>query len=157
MSFPEATSQYFARTPPRASQLAAPGSVAPIAVSVAAGALNLSTTFVQAAGPSSWGTQTNGLCGTRLILEADGADIGIACATNAADVTGANAPSLTAAGSLSTDGNYAYTPPPVGGCFRIFAGTSIEFIPQVGIDVFLAFVGSGNGFLRIYQCSAANA
>ena len=158
MSLPISARQYFARLGPRASQLAIPGSVVTIAVTTGASLINLSTTYPQAGNVlNSLGQALAGLSGQRLVLQADGADLGIILGVAAADVTSTNAPSLTAHGSV--DGSGMYTPA-AGSCFRVFAGTTIEFVPDLNLskpsDIFLGFIGSASGYLRMFQVSHPN-
>jgi hypothetical protein len=154
--------RYFFRTGPRASQLAIPGSIAVLPVTTSASYLNLALLYTQSPGStlpagaalnSSFSDQQNGVQGTRVVLYADGADVGIILGALSGDVSGANAPVLATQGTLVGG---AYTSA-AGTCWRIPAGTTFEFEPVLTQDFFLGFVGSTSGSLRVFQVSGSNA
>jgi hypothetical protein len=147
-------------SPPRAYGATGPnGQVMVIPVSATAGYIQLNTaTFGQSysMGTSMLVTGTNapsgapqGLMGCEISFYADGADVGIITGSTLASVTGGNVPVLATAGSI-TGGVYTGA---AGTCWRILQSTSIRVMTQVGTDLYLAFVGSGTGNLRLYQSS----
>jgi hypothetical protein len=151
---------FYFRTPPRASQLAVPGSIVVVPVSTAPGYLNLSLLWPQgldltpdgAAASSVYNDQVNGVQGYRIGIYADGADIGIITGRVAADVTGGNAPVLATAGSV-TAGVYTGA---AGACWRLVNGaTQFEVIPTIFQDVILGYVGSASGNMRLFQISGS--
>lgn len=124
-------------------------------VSAAAIVLDLSKLFNQPANEATaYGKQQPGVQDNRVILFADGVDLGIITGTVIADVTGANAPVLAHSGSVSGTGIYTLQ---IGTCYRVLNGQSIEFEPSVIQDVILGIVASGAGHARLFQCSGTNA
>lgn len=89
--------------------------------------------------------QQNGVTDNYITIFADGADIGIVCAVNQLL---ANAVSLTAKGSLSSTGGYQGA---TGVCHRIPSGDERRYYVQQGVDVWLGFIGSATGTMRLYQ------
>jgi hypothetical protein len=88
----------------------------------------------------------NGLLGDYVDIYADAADVGIVAGATQASVTGANVPSLTATGTgvIGT---------PVAGLCRVIPkGTSQRFFVTSDTP-WLGFIGSGAGFIRIFQVS----
>jgi hypothetical protein len=147
-------------SPPRAFGAAGPpGQVMVIPVTTAAAYLSLSgSTFgVQyAAGLPQNVTGVNapagapqGLMGVYITIFADGADLGIIVGSTAALVSAGNAPVLANAGSV-TAGVYTGT---AGTCHRIISGTERRYLTQIGQDIFLGYVGSTTGNMRIFQSS----
>ena len=159
--------RYFFRAPPRASQLALPSSIVVLPVTAVAAVFDLATTYVQVpsqANSSSFGdggiggmAGFAGNGGVRLCLQAVGVTVGIIVGNVVGDVTGANAPSLAAAGAVTAAGVYTSA---LGTCWQLIPGQPsaiLEFEPAPTQDVFVGFIGSGNGTLLVYQCSGANA
>ena len=86
-----------------------------------------------------------GLLNAYVTIYADGADVGIIASDTLAKVTGANAPSLSAAGTVNA-GTGAYTPA-VGECYRIPAGQSRDMRPTAATR-YVGLVGSASGNVR---------
>ena len=84
---------------------------------------------------------------------ADGVDVGISCGLTASMVGGAYAPSLAAKGTVDSNGIYTANG---GECWKVLAGTK-ERMLTTQLDLFMGIVGSGAGFVRIYQSSPHGA
>ena len=143
-------------TGPRSSGLALPGSLAVIAVTTGASYINLSLLYAGSGNPTTpSGSQIQGALNQFISVYADTANVGIVLGVTAAQVSGSSAPSLTGAGSVSSG---VYTPVANNTeCWVIPAGTFVRFSPMLTQDLFMGFVGSTNGYIRIYQSSASNA
>ena len=143
--------QWFAICPPRASNKGQVGGMVAVAVTTGTGVIDLTKLLAQAKNlATNGGRQAGGVVGQFITIEADGADVGIVFGKAIADVTGGNAPSLTAVGTVDASGIYTDA---AGICFRIPSGQNISVRPQLKTDLFLGFVGSAAGFLRIFQSS----
>ena len=179
MGFPIANRQYEFVSPPRAYGPTGPVGQEIVLYVSAAGAqtLNLvATTFGEAysgsdshlqQGMGAPPGQPKGLVGSYVTIYADGQDIGIIFGSTGASVTGSNAPSLTAVGSLNTNpaatgtiyqgqtGTYVGV---AGTCHRIPAGTERRYLTQTSQDHWLGFIGASGptGTVRIFQSSPAN-
>lgn len=152
--------QYFFATPPRVGQLAVPGSMVRIAVTTGAAVINLSTLWPQDSvtgapgNNTAYGMQLAGVCDQRIIVTAVTANLGIVTGKAIGDVTGANAPSLSAAGTVDGNGNYTNA---LGTCATLLSGQAAPFRPTSFQDLFLGFVGSTSGFIEIYQISHSDS
>ena len=150
--------KFFNVTPPRA-YASAPGPIGEpvvLAVSGTPGALDLRSFSQPAYNIQQASTQNRqGAVGNYLNLYAETADLGLIFGVSFASVTGANAPVLATVGTVSgVTGVYTSA---VGVCIRIPAGTIYEFVPQEGVDLFMGFVGSVAGIVRLWQSSPSNA
>ena len=155
MTLPLEARRYFARRPPRAANLSTVGSVASIPITAGAGVVDLRTLFAQAQNDgNAYGKQTAGVQGTRIVLHAVTATVGVICGDTQAHVSSTYAPSLSAQGTLNGAGVYTLAN---GSCEQLAPGDRVEFEPALGIDNFLGFIGSGSGTLVIYQVSDANS
>lgn len=152
MSLPIAARQYFAATPPRAHGAALPGECVVLATGTVASYLELDTLFA-AASPLVGNLNFPGAVNQFVEFFADTADLGIVFGPTAASVSSSNAPVLTQDGTVTTG---AYTGH-AGTCYRIVAGTSKKWLLQLGVDLFVGFVGSTTGQLRLYVASMPNA
>ena len=248
MGYPVEVRKYAYVSPPRAyGSLGPVGQVAVLPVSTTAHVVELDTMafgLTYAAGsadgsqsPQAGIDKASGVMGNYITLYADGADVGVAFASNAFAVSGSNVVALATAGSVSalttvTSSTGAPTTTPAGSssslftdstagtfttamvgnliqisgdatnpsnngifevlafisssqirisnnaavtttgltwtvitggaytgtagtCYRIPSGTSARFLTQIGRDLFLGYVGSGSGNLRLYQSNAA--
>ena len=157
MSNDLAQRQSFLITPPRAfGQLT--GEVCVLATSTTAGVIDMRTVGVALANLSnSNGVAAAegriGLTGNFCLIFAETADLGLIVGPTLASVTTTNAPNLATAGSVNGSGVYTNV---AGTCARVPAGTFVEFCPQSTQDLFLGFVASAAGKIRIYQNSASN-
>jgi hypothetical protein len=164
--------KYFYWTPPRTVQTsttsqtntgavvtanAGPGVVAAFANIATASYLNLSTLFaVPPNFSNAWAQQgaqeCAGIVGQYVTILADVVDGGIIFGPTVASVSGGNAPSLAALGTVTAG---AYT---ISGteCFRIPVNTTVRFVLQPSVDLFMGYVGGTGGILRIYQSSCAS-
>lgn len=160
MGYPIEVRKWAAKGPPRAYGASGPIGQAVVLATTngGAGCLDLrGTTFGLTYASDDQGStglgappgQPQGLCGVFVEIYADGGDVGVVFGSTAASVTAGNAPSLTAAGSV-TSNEYTGT---AGTCHRIPSGQSERFLTQVGQDNFLAWVGAAAGFIRIHQSS----
>lgn len=92
-----------------------------------------------------------GLNDAYVTFYADGVDFGMITGETFAIVSGSNAPSLAASGTLDGFGNYTAAG---NECWRLPAGQMLRILLAPGIDKYLGFVAaSATGFLRIYQSS----
>ncbi|AKU93369.1 hypothetical protein AKJ09_11515 [Labilithrix luteola] len=131
-----------------------PGQVAVIAVSAAATYIDLTRGISQAKkDPQVSGQDPKSLTRNYLTIEADTADLGVVFGATSALVSGGNAPSLTASGTVASG---VYTGA-AGTCYVIKAGTKERFLLQASVDNFLGLVGSAAGNARIYQSSPDDA
>lgn len=150
-------------SPPRAKSTEA-GRAANIAVSATPGFIDLTTLGKPATynAQQAAAAQPNGALGSYLTITADAADVGVIFGTASADVSGGNAPVLATVGTVPAG---VYTPA-AGECFVIKSGQTARFLlrplPVGGsgttapiTDQFMGFVGSGAGFMRLYQSSPA--
>ena len=122
--------------PPRAGFLTA------ITVSVAAGSQDLRLCGIQLFNSSNTANSKPGFQGKYITLFADGADVGVIFGQTLASVTGANAPVLATTGVDVA-----------GVCWRIANGGKESYLIAAGYDVFIGFVGSAGGVLRIAASS----
>lgn len=111
------------------------------------------TAAVSNAGIGAPAKGPGGAVGSYITIMADGGDLGVITGATVATVTESNAPSLTATGSVSSQG--AYTG--LGGCcHRIKDGAERRYRLQVGQDNYLGVVGSGALVVcRLYVSSEA--
>ena len=95
-----------------------------------------------------------GATGSFFTLLTDGPDLGFIAGRTLASVSGANAPNLSATGTLNSDGTYLGTQ---GVCHRlsILDGYRHRYRLQIGVDNFLGIVGSASGLVRLYVSSEA--
>lgn len=136
-------------SPPRASNQGLIGEVAAIAVSAVAGVLDVRTVAAQVySAASADGNQMLGLVGQYITIEADGADLGITFGPTLASVTGAHVPALAGVGTVNGSGVYTEANTV---CYRIPNGQERRFLLQKERDLFLGFVGSAAGTMRLFQ------
>ncbi len=121
--------------PPRAGQNTA------ITVSAVAASQDLRLCGVQVPAAASYASKV-GFQGRYVTLHADGADVGFVFGPTSASVTGANAPVLATVGV-----NVA------GVCERLSNGERLQYYVAAGTDVFIGFVATGAGVLRILASS----
>ena len=162
MSNPQLQYQYVSAPRAKSTEAGRAANIALVAVTPAV--LDLTTLGKPASYTASQANQAqpNGAMGSYVTITADGCDIGLIFGTASADVSGANAPVLATVGTVPAG---VYTPA-AGECFIIKTGQTARFLlrplPVGGsgttapiTDQFLGFVGSGAGFMRIYQSSPA--
>lgn len=152
---PVANRKFAFVSPPRAfAALGAPGQAVAFAVSAVATYVDLSAGFSQAAKDlQQSGQDPKSPTRNYLTVSADGVDLGVIFGPTAASVTGGNVPVIATVGTLAAG---VYTGA-AGTCFKIPNGTSVRFLPQPGVDLFLGIVASGNGTCRLYQSSPDDA
>jgi hypothetical protein len=136
-------------SPPRASGQLLVGGVAAIVTSAAAAVLDLRTVNPQvySAGTADGGL-TLGPVGQYLTIFADTTDVGLVFGATLASVTGANAPALATVGTVNASGVYSDV---VKCCFRIATGQSLRVLLQKEHDIFMGFVSTGAGIIRLFQ------
>lgn len=122
--------------PPRAGQLTS------VAVSAVAGSLDMRQLGNQTVDTKQQITSTVGLPGRYVTFFADGADVYVTFGPTNASVTGANAP------VAATNGING-----VGVGSKIPSGQNRRWLLAVGTDLFIGFVASAAGQLRIEPSS----
>jgi hypothetical protein len=159
MTFPLANRQFEYITPPRAFGPTGPvGQVAAFVVSSAGAVVDLSKLLFGLPYDVSRASsaQINGVVGSYITIEADGADLGVITGPTQGSVSSTTGlPALGVVGAMSGSGTYTQA---TGTCFRIPNTTSIHVLPQVGQDTFLGLCAPSGltGIARIYQSSPAN-
>lgn len=153
--YPVASRKSDFQSVPRAFQANGPEcQVAVLAVSATAITLDLTKGFSQAAYTGTQGPTGPTSPVTNFLTIVSDVDIGIVFGPTNASVSSANAPVIATNGTL-TGATYTGA---AGTCFVIKANSQpTRFLPQAGLDNFLAIVGSGAGKVRIYQSSCSNA
>lgn len=154
MAFPTASrKQAFISAPRAQAANGPPGQVVAITVSTTAAALNLGAGVSQAAFNRQTGDDPTQLQRNYVTIECD-VDLGVIFSSTLAGVTGANVPAIATVGTVDASGNYT---PAVKTTFVIYAKQPTRILLQQGLDVFMGFVASGAGTMRLYQSSADNA
>ncbi len=128
------------------------GQVLAVTVSSTASYFALAAGISQAASNRSTGDDPKSPTRNYLTIECD-VDLGIIFGSTAALVTGNNVPALATVGTL-TSGVYT---PAAKTCFEVYAKQPIRLLLQDGVDLYLGFVASGAGTMRLYQSSNDNA
>ena len=156
--FPRDVVRALCITPPRAFNAAGnPGQLAVIATSLTPGILDLSKLLFGLAynATSAQAAQVNGVVGNEVTIWTDaGSDLGIIVGPTAASVSGANAPVFATVGTVNASGIYTAV---TGVCCRVPASSSVRYITAPGQDIFLGFVGSAAGIMRVFQSSVSGA
>lgn len=154
MAFPVASRKAAFVSAPRAFLAAGPpGQVAALAVSAVAGAVSLLPGITQAVQNRTTGDDPAQVVRNYVTIECD-VDLGIIFSSTLAGVTGGNAPAIAAVGSLVSN---AYVGA-AGTCFVLYAKQPLRILLQdSGMDIFMGFVASGAGTMRLYQSSSDKA
>ncbi len=153
MSLPTAARKAAFVLAPRAFQaLGPPGQVLAVTVSTVADYFALSAGISQAAYDAQVAADPKSLTRNFITIECD-VDLGIIFGATAALVTGANVPAIATVGSLTAG---VYTPV-TKTCWVLYSKQSSSFLMQSGVDLFIGFVASGAGTMRIYQSSSDTA
>jgi hypothetical protein len=135
-------------SPPRVAGI---GQILTVATSATAGVVSLAVLFNPVYNiTSAQANVTAGVTGNYITIFADTADVGVLFGTTVGSVTGANVPVLATVGTVSGVGVYT---PAVGSCYRIPAGQERRYLVQATEDLFLGFVGSTTGVMRLFQSS----
>lgn len=153
MAFPvPSRKQAFISAPRAFKALGPPGQVVAITVSITAAVLSLVTGVSQAPFDRTLGNDPKQLSRNFVTIECD-VDIGVIFSTLIADVTGTNVPAIATVGTVDAVGTYTAAKT----CFVIYAKQPTRILLQEGADLFMGFVGSAAGTMRLYQSSADNA
>ena len=149
--------QSFVITPPRSSSSASGASVGEVvtfAVSSSAGYIQLDSLLQQTVTPMTPTQQKSGVTSNDITIAAETATLYIIFGPTAASVSGAHPPVVpTVVTGIGTLSSGAYTRA-TGTAWPIPAGTAQRFYLQSGVDKFMGFVASGNGYAALYQSSA---
>jgi hypothetical protein len=141
-------------SPPRAFQASGPpGQAVAITVSTTAGFLSLAAGFSQA--PKNRVTGDDPVQPTRnfVTIECD-VDLAVIFGATQALVTTTNVPVIATVGTVNGSGVYTGA---AGTAFLLYAKTPKRFLLQDTLDLFMGFVASGAGTMRLYQSSNDNA
>ncbi len=124
-------------TPPRAALMFA-------VATGAASSLDLRTVGQQTGDMSKANSPQSGLVGKYITMHAETTDVYYIFGLTSASVTSANAPVVATAGTNAA-----------GVCMRLPAGQSVSYKLEEGVDLFIGFMASSAGILRIHQSSPA--
>jgi hypothetical protein len=150
--FPAPVIKYMSITPPRAHG-AISGEILALATSAVAASLNLGILFQQAPNlAAASGSQLQGVVDQELTIFAETSDLGVIFAPSQAAVTTGNAPVLATVGTVNGAGVYSAV---AGTCYRIPAGQERRVLTQRNVDLWLGFVASAAGVMRLFQSSPA--
>lgn len=153
MAFPVASRKFHFVSAPRAFQaLGPPGQVLAVAVSAAASYVSLAQGVSQAAWSRTTGDDPKTVVRNYVTIECD-VDLAVIFGSTAALVSGGNAPVIATVGSLAAG---VYTPA-AGTAFVAYAKTPLRVLLQDQVDLFMGFVASGAGTMRLYQSSSDEA
>lgn len=154
MAFPVASRKAAFVSAPRAFQAAGPpGQVAALSVSTTAGAVSLLPGIAQAAVNRVTGDDPKQVTRNFVTIECD-VDLGVIFGPTLASVTTTNVPVIATVGSLVAN---VYTGA-AGTCFVLYAKQPLRILLQdSGMDIFMGFVASGAGIMRLYQSSSDQA
>lgn len=154
MAFPAASRKAAFISAPRAHQATGPaGQVFAITVSTTADYINLQLGNSQAVYDATHRADPKSIVRNYLTIECD-VDLGVIFGATAALVSAAGTvPAIATVGTLSGG---VYTPSDKT-CWVIYAKQPTRFLLQEGVDLFLGFVASGAGTMRLYQSSPDNA
>lgn len=161
MSLSLPAKQYFSGTTPKSTTLigTSTGTVLVVQTSSSPLYISLQSLFVVAANAAvAGGGQPNGVVNQRIEIYADTSALGIIFGPTVAAVYTAP-PVIADYGTLSGG---IYTPNASNAeCVVIPAASYRQFNLQANIvagvgDLYLGFVASGNGLLRLYQCNSSN-
>ncbi len=150
MAFPTASRKAAFVSCPRANEATgAQGQVLAVTVSTVADYFALSAGISQAVANRQTGADPRSLIRNYLTGECD-VDLGVIFGRTAALFTSTNVPAIATVGTLSSG---VYTPA-AKTCFVLYAKQPTRFLLQDGVDLFLGFVASGAGTMRVYQSSS---
>ncbi len=153
MAFPVASRKADYVSPPRAHQATGPeGQVLAVTVGGAADYFQVSSGISQAPFDRTKGDDPSSMGRNYLTIECD-VDLAIIFGKTAALVTGGNVPVIATVGTLS-GGLYTGA---AGTAFVIFAKIPMRFLMESGQDLYMGFIGSGAGTMRLYQMSSDKA
>lgn len=154
MAFPVASRKIDFVSCPRAHQASGPeGQVVAVTVSTTADYINLQTGISQATFDRATGADPKSITRNYLTIECD-VDLGIIFGSTVAMVNDAgNVPAIATVGTLS---NGTYTAA-AKTCHVLYAKQPARFLLQSGVDLYMGFVASGAGTMRLYQSSSDNA
>ena len=161
MSFPLGAKQWFSSTTPKSTTLIGTytGTVLVVQTSATPSYISLASLFTVAANAAiAGGGQPNGVTNQRIEIYADTSSLGIIFGPTVASVS-TSPPIIADYGSL-TAGIYTANGSNAE-CMVIPAATYRQFNLQASIsagigDLYLGFVASGSGLLRLYQCNSSN-
>lgn len=155
MAFPVPNRKAAFISAPRATlALGPPGQVVAITVSAVAAALDLRAGFSQAAPNRTTGDDPKQVTRNFVTVECD-VDLAVIFGQTLALVTAGNVPAIATVGTVNASG--VYTPAAAGTAFVIYAKQPTRLLLQDTLDLFMGFVASGAGTLRLYQSSSDNA
>lgn len=154
MPFPVGNRKQGFESAPRATvALGPPGQVVAITVSAVAAALSLITGISQAVFNRQTGDDPVQVVRNYVTIECD-VDLAIVFGATLASVTVGNVPVIATVGTVNGSGVYT---PAAGTAFVLYAKQPRRFLLQNGTDLFMGFVASGAGTLRLYQSSPDQA
>jgi hypothetical protein len=154
MAYPLASRKQQFQSAPRAqSANGPPGQVVAITVSATPAVINLQTGVSQAAFNRQTGDDPKQVIRNYVTIECD-VDLAIVFGPTLASVTTTNVPVIATVGTVNASGVYS---PAAGTAFVIYAKLPTRVLLQDQVDLFMGFVASGAGTMRLYQSSADNA
>ncbi len=150
MAFPVASRKSaFVSTPRAYAAAGVEGQVLAVAVSATPSYFALATGVSQAPPNRSTGDDPKSLTRNFVTIVSD-VDVAVIFGPTAASVSSGNAPVIATVGTL-TSGVYAAV---AGTALVLYSKQPQRFLLQDQTDLFLGFVGAGNGVLRLYQSSS---
>lgn len=153
MAFPQGNRKQGFVQAPRANQTSGPpGQVYAITVSGTPDFLDLAKGNSQAVTDRTSGADKKQITRNYITIECD-VDLAIIFGSTSALVTGGNAPVIATVGT-NTSGVYANA---AGTAFVLYSKQPRSFLLQDGVDLFMGFVASAGGIMRMYQSSPDNA
>ena len=130
-----------------------PGQVVAITVSTTAAVLDLTTGISQATFNRQTGDDPSQLRRNFVTIECD-VDLAVIFAATLAAVTTTGVPAIATVGTVNASGVYS---PVIKTSWVIYAKQPTRILLQDQVDLFMGFVASGAGTMRLYQSSADNA
>jgi hypothetical protein len=150
VAFPAASRKAAFISCPRAFEATgAQGQVLAVTVSTTADYFALAAGISQRVFDSQTKSDPKSLTRNYVTIECD-VDLAVIFGRTAALVTGANVPLISQVGTLTTG---VYTPA-AKTSWLIYSKQPTRFLLQEGSDLFLGFVASGAGTMRLYQSSS---
>jgi hypothetical protein len=144
-------------TPPRAHNATTPQPGEPfrIAALLTAQAVNLAALFQQPVTPAITNNERHGVTDNCITVLGDGSDLYFITGPTLASVSGGNAPSIAAVGTLNS-GTGVYTPA-AGVCYHMTSGIKERFQLEFPTDSWMGFISvASTGTVQISQSSPAN-
>lgn len=154
MAFPTGSRKQGFISAPRAFAAAGPpGQVAAITVSTTAALISLGSGISQAPFNRQNGDDPTQVVRNYVTIECD-VDLAVIFAPTAAAVQTTGVPAIATVGTVDANGVYS---PVIKTSWVIYSKQPTRILLQQGVDMFMGFVATGAGTMRLYQSSSDDA